>query len=73
MEFDLSDWIKPIIVFVACIFAVLVVFCMNALPQFAASDEDNSKRPIVYIVWTIIISVGIFGLLALFYILKHKR
>ena len=71
MELDLSDWIKPIVVFIACVFGVVVVFCLNALPQFA-SDEGNKKRPVVYLVWLVVILVSVFGLLTFFYILKHK-
>ena len=71
MEFDWSDLLKPSIMLVVCAFAVIVVFCANALPQFASGNEKNAKF-FVIVAWLIIIFVGVLGLMALFYLVKPK-
>ena len=59
---ELEDFIKPLILAGVCVFAVVIVFCMNALPQLAALGEGKNKW-MSYLVWGVIIAVIAIGVL----------
>ena len=61
---ELEDLIKPLVVLGVCMLAVIIVFCANALPQLAASNEGKNKW-IGFLVWGIMIAVFLLGVYAL--------
>ena len=69
---ELEDFIKPLITAGVCALAVAIVFCVNALPQLAASGEGKNKW-MSYLVWGVIIAVVVFGVLLFGYSLWMRN